>query len=151
MKNTKSDIAAKAAFVEELRQRGFSNVKVVAAPADIEAEKDGEKWYFEIKKTTHNDKYFGAATLTEWVQAVTDPEHFRFVVAITTDRDQTFDFIEYTPADFMAFSTVPPFKIFFNIDFRGEKKVKLGGKALMVSRELVEKLRDVYYGMKGID
>lgn len=148
MKNIKSDIAAKAAFVEELRQRGFENVKVVAAPADIEAEKDGEKWYFEIKKTTHDDKYFGAATLTEWVQAVKDPEHFRFVVAITTDGEQTFDFIEYTPADFMEFSTVPPFKIFFNIDFSGKKKAKRGGKALRVSRELIEKLRDVYLGMK---
>ena len=85
MKNKKSDLAAKAAFVEELRQRGFENVNVVAAPADIVAEKDGKTWYFEIKKTSHNDRYFGAATLTEWVQAVKDPEHFRFVVAISAD------------------------------------------------------------------
>ena len=100
MKNKKSDLAAKAAFVEELRQRGFENVNVVAAPADIVAEKDGKTWYFEIKKTSHNDRYFGAATLTEWVQAVKDPEHFRFVVAISVD-DRTFDFIEYSPEDFI--------------------------------------------------
>lgn len=146
MKNKKSDLAAKAAFVEELRQRGFENVNVVAAPADIVAEKDGKTWYFEIKKTSHNDRYFGAATLTEWVQAVKDPDHFRFVVAISAD-DRTFDFIEYTPEDFMGFSTVPPFKIYFNIDFSG-KKVKRGGRALRLTAELVQRLRSVYEQMK---
>ena len=149
LKGTGKTIAAKAAFVEELRQRGFEDAKVVSAPADIVAEKDGKTWYFEIKKTTHDDKYFGAATLTEWVQAVKDPEHFRFVVAISKDGDRTFDFIEYTPEEFMEFSTVPPFKFYFNIDFSGKKKAKRGGNALNVTKELVERLRDVYYGMKG--
>ena len=31
---------------------------------------------------------------------------------------QIFEFIEYTPDQFMSFSSVPPFKVNFNIDFK---------------------------------
>ena len=52
-----------------------------------------------------------------------------------------------TPEDFMGFSTVPPFKIYFNIDFSG-KKVKRGGRALRLTAELVQRLRSVYEQLK---
>ena len=114
MSNSKSDVAAKLAYVDKLAAAGFA-AKVVRSPADIVAEKDGAIWYFEIKMTRHKDRYFGAATLTEWRQALKDPKHFRFVVAI--EDNGSFEFIEYTPSQFMRFSSVPPFKVNFNIDF----------------------------------
>lgn len=79
--NKKSDVKAKAAYVEYLKSNGYSNPKVIASPADITAEKNGNTWYFEIKKTSQEINYFGAATLTEWIQALKDPDHFRFVIA----------------------------------------------------------------------
>lgn len=45
--NKKSDIKAKAAYVEHLKSNGYSNPKVIASPADITAEKNGNTWYFE--------------------------------------------------------------------------------------------------------
>ena len=134
MINKKSDVAAKNAYVRKLNAIGY-DAHVTGAPADITATKDGETWYFEIKMTRHEDRYFGAATLTEWRQAFRDPMHFRFVVAISDDTDSVFKFIEYTPDEFMSFSTIPPFKIFFNIDFAGKpKKVsRIGKKATPLS------------------
>jgi hypothetical protein len=59
------------------------------------------------------DVCFGAATLTEWAAAAHDPQHFRFVVAC--QRNEKWRFDEYTPEQFMAFSSVPPFKIYFSV------------------------------------
>lgn len=117
---TKSDVAAKEAYLAILRDRGF-DAKIQASPADIIATKAGETWYFEIKSTSQTDKYFGAATLTEWEQALKTPDRYFFVVA-KMSANGTFEFQEYTPQEFMTFSTIPPFKIFFNIDFRNKSK-----------------------------
>ena len=121
MANKKSDVKAKTEFVKRLQEKGFQ-ASVVSKPADIIATKDGQTWYFEIKMTKRTDTYFGAATLTEWKQAVVDPEHFRFVVAKTDDAESEFEFLEYTPEEFMKFSTIPPFKIFFSINFDGRER-----------------------------
>lgn len=144
----KSDVKAKAAFVNELLLRGFDDARVTASPADIVAQKDGTTWFFEIKKTSHKDKYFGAATLTEWVQALKDPDHFRFVVAIEDGSD--FTFIEYTPDEFMEFSTIPPFKVYFNIDFSSKNKIARGnGGAIKLSPDKVSLLDEVFLKMKS--
>lgn len=121
MANKKSDVAAKQAYVNKLNAEGFQ-AHITGSPADITAEKDGATWYFEVKMTRHADRYFGAATQTEWRQAFKDPDHFRFVVIIADDADESFQFLEYTPAEFMAFSTIPPFKVYFNIDFTCKQK-----------------------------
>ena len=121
MANKKSDVKAKEAYKNMLNAKGF-NARVTGSPADITAEKDGATWYFEIKMTRHADRYFEAATQTEWRQALADPDHFRFVVVIADEADENFQFIEYTPAEFMEFSTIPPFKVYFNIDFTGKPK-----------------------------
>ena len=109
----KSDVTAKQEFINKLLREGYDSAEVKARPADIVAQKDGETWYFEIKLTDHSDKCFGAATLTEWEQAMKTPEHYRFVIAIRHE-DGTFEFRQYTPEEFMRFSTIPPFKVYFN-------------------------------------
>ena len=124
----KSDKNAKEAFVEYLTQRGYTEVQIVKAPSDIIAKKDGVQWYFEIKMTTHSDKYFGAATFTEWEQAFKTPDTYRFVIAITSMSDPTsFEFIELTPEEMMEHSTIPPCKVYFNLDIaqlKGESTAK---------------------------
>ena len=146
MANKKSDVKAKAEFLKRLNDRGF-NASIKCKPADIVAFKDGQTWYFEIKMTKRTDVYFGAATLTEWKQAVADPEHFRFVVAKTNEAETEFEFLEYTPEEFMAFSTVPPFKIFFNIDFAG--KVSKTKKATRLTYENLEVMSECFDRIKG--
>lgn len=117
MNNKKSDVKAKAAFCDELvNNRGYQSAKVTASPADITAVKDDVTWYYEIKMTKRSDTYFGAATATEWEQAFKDPDHFRFVVAITDEQEQEFRYLEFTPAEFMKACTIPPFKVYFNVD-----------------------------------
>ena len=145
MANKKSDVKAKAEFVKCLQDRGFE-ASVVSKPADVMATKDGQTWYFEIKMTKRQNVYFGAATLTEWEQAVADPEHFRFVVAKTDDEEKEFEFLEYTPEEFMKFSTVPPFKIFFNINFDGN--VRTSKTATRLTHENLKIMSDCFYRIK---
>lgn len=117
----KSDKKAKESFVFELEKRGFSNIQIVKEPSDIIAEKDGEKFFFEIKKTSVSGEYFGAATLTEWRAAYNNPKNYFFVIC--QENGSRFHFTEYTPSEFEKFSTIPPFKIFFNIPLDNGRKM----------------------------
>ena len=147
--NKKNDSKAKLAFVGELERRGYENVKIVAAPSDIVAEKGGEMYYFEIKMTHQKERYFGAATLTEWEQAVKTPDHYRFVVVKANEDDSEFEFLEFTPEEFMQYSTVPPFKLFFNIDFNDLKKViSENGKSIKVTKKNIAKMLRLFEEMK---
>jgi hypothetical protein len=110
--NKKSDVAAKQAFIEELRHRGIA-ARVTASPADVTAMVDGQPNYFEVKYTRRTDNYFGAATLTEWEAAIAHEGRFWFVVAF--QRDGKWVFHEYSPDEFMGFSSIPPFKVCFQI------------------------------------
>ena len=139
--NKKSDVIAKQKYVEELNKQGFSNARIIKAPADICAEKDGNTFYFEIKMTRQANKYFGAATLTEWEQAIKDPSHFRFVVAIQSNDDTILKFIEYTPEEFLRFSSIPPFKIFFNLDLNHTPTAKPSNK---VTKEKIKRMINFY-------
>lgn len=93
------------------------DARIVSSPADIIALKNGHRWFFEVKYTDARDTCFGAATLTEWAVAAEDPEHFRFVVAYQRDGSWRFD--QYAPEEFMAFSSVPPFKVYFSVPLDG--------------------------------
>jgi hypothetical protein len=107
----KSDVDAKNAFKEELeKNEEYDKVEITSTPTDITAWKNDIKYYFEIKKTS-KEKYFGAATLTEWRAAKENPHHFWFVVAIKKEGKWLFE--KYSPSEFMDFCTIPPFKIFF--------------------------------------
>ena len=153
MANGKSDVRAKEVFIEQLKTRGFINAKIVASPADIVAEKNGKKWFFEIKMTktaSKNKAYFGAATITEWKQALTTPDRYFFVVAYTDDAEKHFDFVEYSPYQFMTFSTIPPFKVFFNIPVPNKKRSKQGNRrtALPANEENLKLLNKIYDELK---
>ena len=151
MANKKSDVKAKQAFIKQLEERGFQNAHITSSPSDIQAQKDGEDWYYEIKMTKRTDQYFGAATTTEWAQALKTPERFRFVVAKTDDAEQEFRFTEYTPDEFIQFSTIPPFKIFFNLPLVQTKKskAKKQSQALKATKVNLAQLIQFYQEMKG--
>jgi hypothetical protein len=151
----RSDKAAKDAFVARLAEEGYRDIGIVKSPADIVAYKDGVGYYFEIKKTSAQTEYFGAATLTEWRAAYANPDTYFFVVC--KENGDTFDFIRYSPEEFEKFSTIPPFKIFFNVPLNGSEKTSIRRKstsAIRLSRRRIEILDDIYSGLRresGID
>ena len=149
--SNKSDVNAKQAFRNELlANRGFDTAEVVSNPADIRATKNGETWYFEIKMTKRGNIYFGAATETEWEQAFKDPEHFRFVV-VQTDKHETYHkFLEFTPEQFMRGCTIPPFKVYFNVDMATGTMVdkSKAKRATFFSKERFKRLHEVYKSLK---
>ena len=150
-KNKKSDVLAKQAFIKELETRGFQ-ARVTGAPADITATRDGQTWYFEIKMTHRTDRYFGAATMTEWKQALKDSAHYRFVVVKADEADAVFYFKEYSVEEFMQYSTIPPFKVYFNVPVDGSEAPlrKMGGetRAVLLTKEGFHKLMACYESLK---
>ena len=146
----KSDVDAKKAYSEYLESKDYKNIKIISTPSDISAEKNGELFYFEIKKTSNKENYFGAATLTEWVGALENKSHYFFVVALSYGN-QEWKFTEYTPDEFMKFSTIPPFKIFFTVPMSNKEisKKRKNISAVKLTWHKIKKLKDVYDELKG--
>ncbi len=141
----KTDIEAKAAFVEALRRRGsYESVEITSKPADITAQRAGLIEYFEIKYTGKTDTYFGAATLTEWEAALANPDRFKFVVA--WEQEGGFCFQEYTPEEFMHFSYIPPFKVYFNVPKQPTKTGETikDSKSVRLTPDLIHQMSEIY-------
>jgi hypothetical protein len=147
--NPKSDVDAKAAYVAHLLGNGFETAKVTGSPADITAIKGGETHFFEIKFTRQQKKYFGAATLTEWEAALNNKDRFKFVIAF--QREGNWEFHEYSPDQFMTFSYIPPFKVFFNVlvgakkdqsNRDGSQSVRLTPSRIQMMSELYSNFRE---------
>jgi hypothetical protein len=149
--NPESDIDAKSAYIEFLlRERGFDEAKVTRSPADITARRGRDIFYFEIKFTSQPKQYFGAATLTEWQAALTHGEHYKFVVA--AKRSSGWIFHEYTPVEFMAFSYVLPFKVFFNIPVSAEKATSTssGPRRVRLTKECLAQMVNLYSSLRNL-
>ena len=148
---TKSDVPAKQVFIEHLKNLGFVEPQIMAQPADIMAKKGDETWYFEIKMTERKqgESYFGAATLTEWEQAFKTPETFRFVIARKIG-DGEFEFKCYKPEDFMEYSTIPPFKIFFNVKLSDDNDAKKPKKKRTGENAAVRLTKDKFYELNKL-
>lgn len=135
----RSDVAAKAAFKLHLEERGFSDVRVASTPADIVAKLNGATHHFELKLTSKTGGYFGAATITEWEAALREPTRFRFVVARQVEG--SWRFCEYSPDEFMQFSDIPPFKVYFRVPADGRVPTMKSGKRRRAVIATLENLR----------
>ncbi len=120
--NSKSDVKAKEAYVKVLAEEGFKDIEIISTPTDISASKNGTKYFFELKFTNQTEKYFGAATLTEWECAINNLENFFFVICRIEKNKWLFD--KFSPKEFIGYSTIPPFKIFFDVDLKNFHKKK---------------------------
>lgn len=147
-KNNKSDVKAKQAYKTYLEEHDYQNVEIISSPSDIKAQKDGQTFYFEIKMTKQTETYFGAATLTEWVQAFKTPDNFKFVIAKTDETEDEFSFEEFTPLEFMEHSTIPPFKIFFNINLNGKTKKRKRRTAIQLTNDTMTLLTELHNKMR---
>jgi hypothetical protein len=142
--NLKCDIAAKQALVLELRQRGYDQVSITQSPADVTAKRDGEAHYFEVKYTTKQEYYFGAATLTEWEAALANEGRYTFVIA--SQQGSRWVFIEYTPDEFMKFNTIVPFKTYFRINVKCGRDTRVGsrGRAVSLTRDRLLRMAKLF-------
>ena len=137
-----SEKLVKEKFCDVLRNRGFKNVTIAKSPVDIIAELNGEQWWFELKSTVKPDKCWGSASETEWKKAFDNSDHFRFVVIWTTPQLKKFEYIEYTPEEFMRFCFVTPFSVQFKIPVsvpNGEENMSFG-----FNKEVFNKLHSSY-------
>ena len=148
--NKKSDNKAKNAYKKYLEKKGFYDVKIVSSPSDIIAKKGGKIYYFEVKMTKRKRIYFGAATLTEWMQAFKTPDNFKFIIAITNDNEDSFDFIEYTPKEFMEYATIPPFKIYFNVNLKDKTLLKKRRSAIPLTKKTMKLLTNLFEKLKKL-
>ena len=146
--NLKSDVLAKFEYVKILISEGYNNARVTKSPSDIQATKNGMDFYFEIKYTTKDKKYFGAATLTEWQAAIQHPNTYFFIVALL--KENKWVFTKYSPYEFMEFSTIPPFKVFFNIPDTTTKSLPINKetKSVKLSTDNINEMVSFYESMK---
>lgn len=144
--NSKSDKPAITEYMKRLEERGY-HIETKKAPADIVATKDGKTCYFEIKSTSKDDDYFGAATLTEWTAAIESPDRYWFVVARKVGEE--FAFAKYTPQEFMKYSTIPPFKVYFNIRPDSENGKKRKSSAVHLTEGNLKQLIEWYGQLKA--
>lgn len=141
-KKKASEKKVKERFCNILKERGFINIKITKTPADITAELNGEQWWFEIKSTVEPEKYWSSSSETEWKKAFDDPKHFRFVVIWTSQQLKKFDYIEYTPEEFMRFCYVTPFSVQFKIP--ASIPNRKGNLSFSFDKEVFNKLHGLY-------
>jgi tetratricopeptide (TPR) repeat protein len=154
--NSKSDFEAKNAFVKDLALRGFRDIRIINSPCDIIALKNGRQHYFEVKYTkrgTNGDTkpVFGAATLTEWECALNNEDTFWFVIVSFKNK---WVFHEYTPDEFMKFSTIPPFKIYLDVPNKEEKATSPDNdrsRTVKATRENIKSLLLYYKSLRYPD
>ena len=127
--NAKSDKNVKESFKSFLVKKGYKIEKwdpdennKEQCPADVFASKDGVFYLFEIKKTAQTTHYFGAATFTEWNAALNPPTNTRYFFVIAIEKSEkgkkTYAYYKIAPQTFMHYSVIPPFKIYFNINYK---------------------------------
>ena len=136
--NEKSDVKAKEAFCNVLIQNGYTSPKIIASPSDIIAYKGGVEYYFEIKYTSQDENYFGAATLTEWKAALKNPDCYKFVIAREVDDKWQFEY--FSPEEFLKYSTIPPAKIYFNLPLDINKRESLTIKRRSAITATIERI-----------
>jgi len=75
---------------------------------------EGKKWFFEIKQSSWpKGIFFDAATLTQWNAWYQNKDRYLFVFITGSKNERLFSFVR--AEDLMQHSTIPPFKIYFNM------------------------------------
>ena len=72
----------------------------------------------------------------------------KFVIAITDDNELEFKFLEYTPEEFLQYSTIPPFKVFFNINLNDKNNIQNRRTSIQASKEVLEKFISFFENSK---
>ena len=63
-------------------------------------------------------------------------------------HNEYFEFKEFTPDEFIKYSTIPPFKVYFNIDLNNYKKISKRNKALLATKGILEEFISFFEASK---
>ena len=160
---------ARSLFVKELNKEGLYEISEKSfSYSDIVAKRksDGIVEYYEIKGALvtkdkyeeGKEKYFGAATLTEWNVAIKCPDRYFFVIVfIEKSTGNLLGYEKYSPQELLHYSTIPPFKVNMNVPYsrskeKTESKHRLGTVSAENPNGLFERinaLTDKYTEMDG--
>lgn len=135
------NMALESAAIESIKkvlEGKFETIERNGAKSDLKAvNENGEVFYYEIKSTRKNP-YFGSASFSEWKLALENPESYFFIVAYFNDG--CFDFFQFSPKEFLSYSTIPPIKVYFNLDIDNPQKKKKPRTALPLSVKAFKRL-----------
>lgn len=156
-KSDKNAVAQCKKWLEETQH--YSSVEISHHPTDIiGVSKNGESTHVEVKMTGKDD-YFGAATMTEWGVVSRKDSILKFVIARKDDTNKYgYRFYMIDAETFYEISTVPPFKINFNIkesDYSDDKstlffnqKRKRRKGTIELNKSIVCLMGDIYELLK---
>lgn len=147
----KTDKPGIIASMKHLEELGYTNIENIHHPSDLRATKNGDTFWFEVKYTESVKSSFGAATMTEWECALRNPEHFFFLIANKPDgedSDSKWKFHFISPKEFMEYSTIPPFKVYFRYPLDNNPKPGKRISAIPASEKNLEKLLDILEDMR---
>ena len=135
------------ASMDWLRNQGFTSVKKINHPVDLSVNRNGKRYWIEVKYTEQPESYFGAATITEWECALDNIDSFFFLIAnkpngVDSNSNWRFELIE--PKEFMKYSTIVPFKINFNLDLVGERKQPKRRTAIQATEQNLRSSMDYF-------
>lgn len=148
LSNASLEKAAKEALISILKKK-YKEISFNGRPSDLKAIDESGKVFFYELKATRKERYFGSASFSEWELALDNKDKYFFIVAYYNEATKQFTFSEYTPAEFMKFSTIPPFKVYFNLSAKtGQSLVSSKTKALRLEKENFDTLNKVYSDLK---
>ena len=116
----------------------------------IAKDENGNIHYFVLKTTEKKKtkKYFGAITLTKW-QCYLEHKDFFHILVFDDKIKENDGVVEYSAEELMRESTIPPFKINFNIDYKKEKNEK-ATKSVRLTEERLHTLVKMFNELKPI-
>lgn len=98
------------------------------------------------------EEYLNRSYLSSSYQRTKSPAHYRFVVVKADETDTVFEFKEYSVEEFMQYSTIPPFKVYFNVPVDGSeaplRKREGETRAVLLTKEGFNKLMECYESLK---
>ena len=152
MANKRKDKFAVVACKSYLEEIGYEDVQIIHTPTDLKAMKDGVQHYIDVKMTSRQDKYFGAATITEWGCVGI----LEFLVAQSQDgtnnENTKYNFFKFSAEEFASFSTIPPFKVYFTVPLTRSGEIKLKkskeSKALCFDYSLAKPMKLLFEALK---
>ena len=152
MAKKKTDKPGLESSKKYLQELGYCEVEQINHPTDLRATMDGEVYWFEVKYTESDDWSFGAATSTEWECALENPDRFFFLIANKPGGEEheesEWNHILVTPDEFIQYSTIPPFKIYFKFPLQGQIEIPERRTAIQATGENLRMLIDLLEEMR---
>lgn len=140
-----SDANAKEMCKEYLMSKGYTVLEGKTKACDIECEKDGVRYYFEVKSSTKDktEPYRGTVMLSEMRAAINNKATYRFLVCKGNDKNHSnWEFKIFEVDEFMKYCalTTPILRYAYHEKWQPQFK----GTTTKASDELIKLMAENY-------